>query len=188
MRYLSVAVDKSSLPVVIVVKKNTCCDEVFFLFLICRFAALTAVWCIKTQFCEVHTTLIILRVMGSSLLRSEESKPRIQLSALSFRHMYNPADTKIHFTTNSWKVNRLWCFTNYVFWKAYRKCLSSHLLEEIALHSFEIYYKVQICWIHIMYFNGIPNDRPITYHEETDKHWFRTHRLILFIKSFEIIH
>lgn len=166
------------LPVVIVAKKKkkkACCDSVFPVFdlqVCCSHN--TAIWCIKTQSSEVHVILIILTVMGSGLLRSDESMPRIQLSALSFRHMYSPADTKLHFTTNSWKVNGLWCFTNYVFWKAYRKCLVSQLFEEIALHAFEIYNKVQreqLLNAHLCIFDGMPNNRPFLSmnHEKTDK-------------------
>lgn len=142
----------------------------------------TAVWRIKTQSCEVHMVLIILvqnmRVMCSGLPRSAESLPRIQLSALSFRHMSSPADTEIHFTTNSWKVSRLWCFTNYVFGRTYRKYLVLQLFEKIALHAFEMYYKVhrgQFLNAHCVFCDDMPTNRPILsmYHEKTDN-WLHT--------------
>ncbi len=104
--------------------------------------------------------------------------PRIQLSALSFRHMSSPADTKLHFTTNSWKVSRLWCFTNYVFGRTYRKDLVLQLFEKIALHAFEMYYKVhrgQFLNAHCVFCDDIPTNRPILsmYHEKTDN-WLHT--------------
>ncbi len=150
-----------------------------------------AVWRIKTQSCEVHMILIILvqnlSVMCSGLLRSEESMPRIQLSALSFRHMYSPADTKLQFTTNSWKVSRLWCFTNYVFGRTYRKCLVSQLFEQIALHAFEMYYKVhrgQLLNAHCVFCDGMPTNRQILsmYREKTDNCFLTI--LILLMKKF----